>query len=626
MSRKRARNKNRTEKRLRPPARLSIAEQQSNAGPSKASGPAARRKIVWAPVAGIVLGLALIAGFGTILPGKKTESRREVSTKSASTRRGPVTFSRDVAPIVFQKCAGCHRPGQSAPFALLTYEEIKKHARQIAEVTQRRYMPPWLPEPGYGEFALDRRLGSDQIGIIQQWVAEGAVEGNQADLPPPPRFPEGWQLGVPDLVVTLPQVYTLSAEGKDVYRNFVFPISVPTLRYVKGVEFLPGNAKVVHHAFINVDETRQSRRLAEKQNPPGFDGMELPESAVMPGGQLLGWQPGKVPSLTAGGLSWVLKTNMDLVLQMHLHPSGRPETVKPAVGFYFTDQAPTNVPFRIKLARFDFEIPAGAADYVVEQSYVLPVDVSLLRVLPHAHYLGKDLQGYALLSSGEKRWLIWIRNWDFNWQGDYQYAQPVFLPKGTRLVMHYQYDNSTNNLRNLNQPPKPVRHGLQTTDEMAGLVFQAVARNAEDRSILAKDYSKYFVRVSMDYYRFLLNLNAEDAEAHIKLGRALAAQGQTDKGIAHLMSAIRIMPEDDKGHYELGYAYLLENRLKEAYQEFQTVVRLNSNDFQAFGNLGLICLKGGRLAEAQTYLETALRLNPDDPVAQQNLRLLKARK
>jgi len=626
MSRKRARHKNKTEKMLRPPAPLSIAEQQSNAGPSKAAGPAARRRMIWAPVAGIVLGLALIAGFGTVLPGKKTESRREVSIRSASTPRSPVTFSRDVAPIVFQKCAGCHRPGQSAPFALLTYEEIKKHARQIAEVTQRRYMPPWLPEPGYGEFALDRRLTADQVAIFQRWVAEGAVEGDPTDLPPLPRVPAGWQLGHPDLVVTLPQAYTLSAEGKDVYRNVVIPIPVATSRYVKGVEVLTGNPKVVHHAFINVDETRQSRRLAEKQNPPGFDGMDLPESVIMPGGQFLGWQPGKMPSLMPDGLSWMLKTNVDLVLQMHLHPSGKLETVQPAIGFYFTDQAPTNIPFRIKLARFDFEIPAGAAIYLVEQSYVLPVDVSLLRVLPHAHYLGKDLQGYALLSGGEKRWLIWIRNWDFNWQGDYQYAQPVFLPKGTRLVMHYLYDNSTNNLRNLNQPPRPVRHGLQTTDEMAGLVFQAVTRNSEDRSILAKDYSKYFVRVSMDYYRFLLKLNAEDSQAHIKLGRALVAQGQTSEGVSHLLSAIRIMPDDDKGHYELGYVYLLENRLKEAYQEFQTVVRLNSNDFQAFGNLGLICLKGGRLAEAQTYLETALRLNPDDLIAQQNLRLLKARK
>src|SRR5207244_3946868 len=169
--------------------------------------------MIWAPVAGIVLGLALIAGFGTVLPGKKTESMREVSIRSASTPRRPVTFNRDVAPIVFQKCAGCHRPGQSAPFALLTYSEVKKHARQIAEVTQRRYMPPWMPEPGYGEFAFDRRLGTDQIAIIQQWVAAGAVEGDPTDLPPPPRFPERWQLGQPDLVVTLPQAYTLPAEG-----------------------------------------------------------------------------------------------------------------------------------------------------------------------------------------------------------------------------------------------------------------------------------------------------------------------------------------------------------------------------------------------------------------------------
>ena len=621
MSRKRARHKNRTEK---TPAALSIAEQQSNAGPPKTTGPAARRKMNWAPAAGIVLGVALIATLRVVFHGEKTGNEREISTPSRP--RGAVTFSRDVAPIVFQKCAGCHRPGQSAPFALLTYLEVNKHARQIGEVTQRRYMPPWLPEPGYGQFAFDRQLGADQIAIIQQWVAEGAVEGNPNDLPPLPRFPEDWQLGHPDLVVTLPQPYTLPAEGKDVYRNVVIPIPVATRRYVKGVEVLAGNPKVMHHAFINVDETRQARRLAEKQNPPGFDGMDLPESVIMPGGQFLGWQPGKMPSLVSDGLSWVLKTNVDLVLQMHLHPSGRPETVQPAIGFYFTDQAPTNVPFRIKLARFDFEIPAGAADYVVEQSYVLPVDVSLLRVLPHAHYLGKDLQGYALLSTGEKRWLIWIRNWDFNWQGDYQYAQPVVLPKGTRLVMHYLYDNSTNNTHNPNQPPKPVRHGLQTTDEMAGLVFQAVVRNAEDRSILAKDYSEYFVRLSMDYYRFLLNLNADDEEAHIKLGRALVAQGQTPEGITHLLAAVRIQPDDDKAHYELGYAYLLQNRLTAASQEFYSVIRLNRDDYQAFGSLGVICLREGRLADAQTYFETALRLNPDDVVARQNLRLLKTRK
>ena len=574
----------------------------------------------------LLSALVLIAGLSVYSRVKNYKSREKVSEEKHVPRaKGALTFTKDVAPIVFRNCAGCHRPNQSAPFSLLTYQETRKHARQIADVTARRYMPPWPPEPGYGDFADERRLTSEQIGILQQWAAEGAIEGKLSDLPAPPGWSEGWQLGQPDLVVEMPQSYTLPAEGKDVYRNFVFPIPVSATRYVKGVEFRPGNARVVHHAFINIDETRQSRRLAEKQNPPGLDGMELPESAIMPGGQLLGWQPGKMPSMVSEGLSWVLKPETDFVLQLHMHPSGKPELVKPAIALYFTDQAPTAVPFRIKLARFDFELPAGEPNSLVEQSYVLPVEVAVLRVLPHAHYLGKDLQGYAELPSGEKRWLIRIKDWDFNWQGDYKCAHPVVLPKGAKLVMRYIYDNSTNNVRNPNHPPKVVRHGLQTTDEMAGLVFQAVARNAEDRSVLAKDYFEYFVQVSMDYYRFRLRLNPDDGEAHMKLGRALASQGLRNEGIIHLLSAVRINPKDDKAHYELGYNYIVQDRLVEAYEEFQTVVKLNPDDYQAFGNLGLICLTQGRLADAGVYLETALRLNPDDPIARKNLARLKAK-
>ncbi len=625
MSRKRARHKNRTEKTLRPRAPLSITEPQANAGPSQAAGPAAQRKMIWAPVAGIVLGLALIAGVGTVLPGKKTEGSREVSTQSASTRRGPVTFSRDVAPIVFQKCAGCHRPGQSAPFALLTYEEIKKHSRQIAEVTERRYMPPWLPEPGHGEFALDRRLGSDEIGIIQRWVAEGAVEGNQADLPPLPRFSEGWQLGVPDLVVTLPQVYTLSAEGKDIYRNFVFSIPVPTSQYVKGVEFLPGNAKVIHHAFIDVDETRQSRRLAQRQNPPGFDGMELPDSAVMPGGQFLGWQPGKAAYFSPDGLAWILRTNTDLVLQLHMHPSGKSEFVQPSIGFYFTDQAPTNIPFRVALRCFELDIPPGAESYAVEQAYVVPVDLNILRVSTHAHYLGREMQGYAILPTGEKKWLIWIKNWDFNWQGDYEYARPQFVPKGSRLIMHYTYDNSTNNVHNPNQPPKRVRYGLETTDEMASLLLQALPRSPQDRTLLAQDYFAYLIRVTIDFDHFRLRLDPENVAAHTRLGRSLRLMGKFTEATDHLLSAVRIRPGDDQAHYELALLYLTLGKTAEAEQEFLTVTRLNPYDYQAYGNLGDLYRRNGRTEEARACFETALRLNPEDPAARKYLGLLPRR-
>jgi hypothetical protein len=537
-----------------------------------------------------------------------------------------LTFNRDIAPVILDRCAYCHRPGQAAPFTLLTYADVRKHAKQIAEVTARRYMPPWLLAPGYGDFADGRSLTEEQLGVLQQWLGEGAVEGSAADLPPPPKWAGEWTLGQPDLIIKLPQPYVLPAEGKDVYRNLVIPLGQDAPHFIKGAEFLPGNPKVVHHAFIYVDETRQSRRLAEKENPPGFDGMDVPDTAVMPGGQLLGWQPGKRFQFASDGLSWVLKTNMDLVVQMHLHPSGKPELVQPTVGFYFTDQVPTNVPFRIKLARFDFEIPAGDSNYVVEQSYVLPTDLQLLRVLPHAHYLGKDLQGYALLPGGQKQWLFWIKDWDFNWQGDYKYAQPVCLPKGSRLVMHYTYDNSTNNLRNPNRPLKTVRNGPQTTDEMAGLVLQALARNAQERAVLAKDYFAYFGNVSLDYFRFLVRLDPNDPEAQTKLGRALSAQGQTDEGMTHLLAAVKLKPDYDKAHYELGYLYLLRNQLGDAYQEFQKVIQLNPEDHQAFGNLGLICLRGGRLSEAKSCFEAALRLDPDDLVAKQYLsRLQEAR-
>jgi len=293
---------------------------------------APKRSWLKASVTGLIilslLGLILIIGVSFRV---KTTGRHKVfpDEKYTPYPKGTLTFTKDVAPIIFRNCATCHRPNQSAPFGLLSYQEARKHARQIADVIARRYMPPWPPEPGYGDFADARRLTLKQIGIIDQWVAEGAVEGKPSDLPAAPTWSEDWQLGKPDLVVEMPQPYTLAAEGRDVYRNFVFPIAVSSTRYVKGVEFRPGNAKVVHHAFINIDETRQSRRLAEKQAPPGFDGMELPDSAIMPGGQLLGWQPGKVPSVVSEGLSWTLKPNTDLVLQMHLHPSGREEMVKP---------------------------------------------------------------------------------------------------------------------------------------------------------------------------------------------------------------------------------------------------------------------------------------------------------
>src|SRR5438132_3563234 len=207
-------------------------------------------------------------------------------------RSGTVTFCKDIAPIIFTQCASCHRAGQAGPFELLTYSQVKKHAQDIASVTQSRYMPPWPPEPGFGAFVGERYLTIDQIGLIRQWVGEGSAEGAPADLPAMPKWTEGWQLGEPDLVVQMAQPYTLPASGKDVYRNFVIPIPTTARRYVQAMELRPGN-KSAHHAFMLYDRTRQSRRIDQQDAEPGFPGMSPPVSANTPTGQFVSWQPGK---------------------------------------------------------------------------------------------------------------------------------------------------------------------------------------------------------------------------------------------------------------------------------------------------------------------------------------------
>jgi len=309
--------------------------------PSKATSKSGRWK------RGILFLLIVVAGLAT---GLLFQRKSRISEKHYVPRApGTVTFSKDIAPIIFAQCSNCHRPGQSAPFDLLTYAEVKKHARDIAAVTQSRFMPPWPPEPGFGEFTGARHLSVDQIGLIQQGVAEAALEGATSDLPPSPKWSEGWQLGEPDLVVQMPQPYTLPASGKDVYRNFVIPIPTTGRRYVQAVELRPGN-KSVHHAFMLYDRTRQSRRIDEEDSEPGFPGMSPPVSANAPTGQFVTWQPGKIAFRGTEDSIWSLEPNTDLVLQMHLQPTGKPERIQASAGFYFTDKAPPRGVSRISFS------------------------------------------------------------------------------------------------------------------------------------------------------------------------------------------------------------------------------------------------------------------------------------
>ena len=272
------------------------------------------------------------------------------------------------------------------------------------------------------------------------------------------------------------------------------------------------------------------------------------------------------------------------------------------------------------------DIPPGAKEYRAEQSYVLPVDVTLLRILPHAHYLGKEMRVYAMLPDGTKKWLIYIKHWDFNWQGDYGYKTPVPLPKGTTLVMNFSYDNSPENVRNPSNPPKRVRFGLESTDEMAACSLQVVPNNVQERNKLAQDFYLHYARLSVEYNEYLLESDPNNALAHAKAGRAFLSLGDIANAQKHLASAIRAKPDFDKPYYDVGSIWLSQNRLIEAEKAFKAVIHFNPSDEQAYGNLGVIYMKQGRLDDAEFNFQKAIQLNPDDDVAKKNLEAIAARK
>ncbi len=276
-----------------------------------------------------------------------------------------VTFTRDVAPLVFDRCVVCHHEGGTAPFGLTSYPEVRQHAQQIAAVTKSRFMPPWKAEPGDGVgFVGQHPLTAAEIATIQRWVDQGAVEGDRRDLPSLPQWTAGWQLGQPDLIVTLPKAYSLPAEGTDVFRIFVIPLPVDVARYVRGVEFRPGNARVVHHANMRIDRTPTSRQLDEQDPAPGYDGL-MARTAVYPDGHFLGWTPGQVAPLLPKNLAWRLDRGTDLVVQLHMQPSGKPESVQPTIGLYFGGEPPVRTPAMLRLGSQGIDIPPGEKHYTI---------------------------------------------------------------------------------------------------------------------------------------------------------------------------------------------------------------------------------------------------------------------
>jgi len=535
-----------------------------------------------------------------------------------ATAQSRVTFSKDIAPIVFEHCASCHRPGDIAPFSLLTYRDVRPWAVAIARVTHARSMPPWKPEPGYGhEFLGARRLEPQQIGLIQQWVDGGAVEGDPADLPPPPVVVPGWRLGEPDLIVRLPDPYALPAGGADILRNFVIPVPIREGRYVRAFEFHPGNSRVVHHANIRVDRTRRSRQLDAADRDPGFDGRLT--TAEFPDGHFLGWTPGQLPPPLPEGMAWRLHENSDLVVQLHLHPADTPQTVQPSIGLFFTDTPPARTPLMLRLGRQNMDIAPGDRDYVVRDSYVLPVDVEVHAVQPHAHFRARQVGGFALLPDGTRQWLIYIKNWDFNWQDVYRYASPLHLPKGTTLSMEYTYDNSAANRANPDSPPKRVRWGQNSADEMGDLWIQVLPRTDDDRKRLQRDFGPKVIAEDAVGYESALAADPGNVRLHEAAAALYLTLGRTARAIEHLENAVRIDPKSVEGHYNLGWALVADGKRDAAVSHFQQALSLHPDHVPARVNLGAVLRAQGHVDQAIPELRHALALDPGNASAHTNL-------
>jgi Tfp pilus assembly protein PilF/mono/diheme cytochrome c family protein len=598
--------------------------------------------VAWFAV--VVVGTARLET-ATLAKGRKNDERRLQS-------KPEVTFNRDIALILYRSCAQCHRPGEAAPFPLLTYSDAKSHARQISTVTKSRFMPPWLPSPGELKFADELRLSDDEIARIQEWVEQGAMEGNPADLPGKPKFAEGWELGKPDVIVKAIKAYSLPASGSDNYWNFVFRTPVDRTRWLKAIEIRPGDKRLVHHANVLVDREQTARRQ-EQEPGAGFAGMELTiESEVFdPDSHFLFWKPGSAPYAEPDGMALRLDKNTDLILNTHLQPSGKPESIQPTLGLYFTDKPATVHPILLQLENDRMlDIPGGAKDFWVTDNFTLPVDVQVLAIYPHAHYLGKDLQAIATLPNGTSSTLIHIPDWNLNWQAVYRYSQPVRLPKGTTISMKFRYDNSENNVRNPNDPPQRVVGGNRAVDEMAHLWLQVVpqppSESAEDPRVLIQeamarhnlqknpgDFEAHYnlaallmgrgeLPEAIRHFSEASRIRPNEATLNNAFGAALLAAGQPEEAIPHLTAALNARPDYFDAHYNLGNALASLSDFKGALAEFQTAVRLNPEDANAEANLGSAFAESGNVKEARLHFERALRLDPRNELARDNLQQL----
>lgn len=528
------------------------------------------------------------------------------------------TFNREISRIVWERCATCHRPGGAGPFPLIAYDDVARNAEIIADVIKSRYMPPWPPTPGIGSFEGERWMPESEIATLLRWIEEGRPQGDSEDLPTQPTWPSGWSLGEPDLTLEMDDAFSVPADGSDVFRNFVLAIPIDRTRYVRGFEFRPGNVPIVHHARMLLDPNGVARRRDEHEPGPGFsEGMALGE-VFDPDGHWIGWTPGKQPTLLRPDLVWRIDPGSDLVLELHLLPSGRPETIRSSLGLYFTDQPPKRTPFIVRLGRNDIDIPAGESNYVIEDSYQTPVDLQILNVYAHAHYLGKTVEGWAVLPGGKRQDLLRIENWSFDWQDEYRYREPVELPRGSRIFMRFSYDNSPGNPRNPSHPPRRVTYGWKTFEEMGDLWFQVLAKD-DDREILAHDFLRKERLAQVAGLEKQLEITPTDLAKRKDLGYLNLQAGR----LANAVRAFERVVEDDPtsvfAWHNLGLAWNLQGETHRAALAYREAISADPTHAPSLSNLAVVLANAGKAVEAEGHLRRAIHAQPQYVEAYGNL-------
>ena len=532
------------------------------------------------------------------------------------------TFTKDVAPVLYKHCLECHREGLSGPFPLETFADVRKRGKQIVEVTQSSYMPPWLPAHKAGTFDGERGLSDTEKELLKKWFDAGMPEGAKDVAPPLPAVSGDWSLGKPDLIVRPEGEYELPADAStDVFRNFVIRLPVARPRYVRAVDFKARDPRIVHHAIMKIDRSGESRKLQEADPLPGYGhDMNLPH-ASNPDGHFLGWTPGKRPYESPDS-AWRLMPGDELVVQLHLQPSGKKEAVRPEIAFYFTDQAPERLPVGILLYSLDLDIPAQARDYKAADSYTLPVDCHVRIVYPHAHFLGRSVTIAAKPPESDEQVLLDIPSWDFNWQDSYIFKKPRRLPAGTKIAMSWVFDNSDKNVRNPNFPPVAVRYGLRTVDEMASAWLQLMPVNDADHARLKSHYDQHLVGRQIMRGREALKKRPNDIKVHGKLASLYMRSRNHALARTHYEKMIEIDPLSYVAFRGRGDVARFSRRYDAALKDYRQALAIQPGDAELICNIGTMHHQLGDLRAAEKNYLRSIELLPDQVEARFNLGVL----